>query len=163
MGEYTYDKVSKSSLSEITRTIFNKDGAKNNSMHYSYMVELPEVRQIIRENGFSDERSKSLNSRGQLPRALRHLQKVEYSSDDTDDENLDMLDALEAKMDLCIVGQKAVIHEDTSVDLVDLDVDDKIEFFLAGKKDFDVNDKTDRYFLMNTDELSVRQKIAHYN
>lgn len=33
---------------------------------------------------------------------------------------------------------------------------------MAGDKEFDVNDTTDKYRLINTDELTLRQKLAHY-
>ena len=51
------------------------------------MIDLPEVRQILRENGLLKERSQRLNRRGQLPTSLRHFTKAEDSSEDTEDED----------------------------------------------------------------------------
>ena len=75
------------------------------------MADLPEVREILRANGLADIRAKRLNRRGQLPRQLRHFQKVEDSSDD-DGEDIQGLDEKTAKLDneLCIMGQKAEVH-----------------------------------------------------
>ena len=43
-----------------------------------------------------------------------------------------------------------------------LDQEDLIEDFLEGRKDFDVNDKNDKYRLMNAKDLTEGQKIAHF-
>ena len=50
------------------------------------MIDLPEVRQILRDNGLFSDRSLRLNRRGQLPTKLRHFTKAEDSGDDTEDE-----------------------------------------------------------------------------
>ena len=52
------------------------------------MIDLPEVRQILRDNNLFDMRSQKLNRRGQLPTKLRHFTKAEDSFIDTDDEDL---------------------------------------------------------------------------
>ena len=55
------------------------------------MIDLPEVRQLLRDNNMFTERSQRLNRRGQLPTKMRHFIKAENSDDDTeDDEQYDM-------------------------------------------------------------------------
>lgn len=95
------------------------------------MNDLPEVRQILRDNGLADIRSKRLNRKGLLPRQLRHFQKVEDSSEDTDEEGVEQLEQKE--LALSIVGQKAEIHEEPLEDIQEIQADDLIENFLAGK------------------------------
>ena len=68
LGEYKYEKIENNQLWELHGTIFNKDLEDNNCLHFSYMADLPEVRQILRDNGLADARSKRLNRKGQLPR-----------------------------------------------------------------------------------------------
>ena len=51
------------------------------------MIDLPEVRQILHDNGLFDHRSQRLNRRGQLPTKLRHFIKAEDSLDETEDED----------------------------------------------------------------------------
>ena len=51
------------------------------------MIDLPEVRQLLRDNGLYDIRAKRLNRRGQLPTKMRHFIKAEDSGIDTDDED----------------------------------------------------------------------------
>ena len=50
------------------------------------MIDLPEVRQILRSNNLFHIRSQKLNRRGQLPSKMRHFTKAEDSDFDTDDE-----------------------------------------------------------------------------
>ena len=50
------------------------------------MIDLPEVRQILRDNGLFTHRSQRLNRRGQLPTKLRHFTKAEDSDYETEDE-----------------------------------------------------------------------------
>lgn len=51
------------------------------------MVDLPEVRQLLRDNGLFSERSQRMNRRGQLPTKMRHFTKAENSADDTEDDD----------------------------------------------------------------------------
>ena len=51
------------------------------------MIDLPEVRQLLRDNGLYEERAQRLNRRGQLPTKLRHYIKAEDSAVETDDED----------------------------------------------------------------------------
>lgn len=88
LGDYKYENVSTLDIIDLTQTLFNKDEADNNCLHYCYMIDLPEVRQILRDNGLANERSARLNRRGQLPTQLRHYKKAE-DSDDVSDENED--------------------------------------------------------------------------
>ena len=69
------------------------------------MIDLPEVRQLLRDNGLYDVRAEKLNRRGQLPTMLRHYIKCEDSNDEEEDDDED-LDAEMAKLDidLGIVG-----------------------------------------------------------
>ena len=50
------------------------------------MIDLPEVRQLLRDNNMFTERSQRLNRRGQLPTKMRHFIKAENSDDDTEDD-----------------------------------------------------------------------------
>ena len=96
--------------------MYNKDVNDNNCLHYSYMIDLPEVRQLLRDNNLFDVRSQKLNRRGQLPTMLRHYMKCEDSNDEEDDEDED-LDAEMAELDrqdlggLVITGNKMNIVE----------------------------------------------------
>ena len=51
------------------------------------MIDLPEIRQILHDNGLFNERAQRLNRRGQLPTKLRHFSKAEDSMDETEDED----------------------------------------------------------------------------
>ena len=51
------------------------------------MIDLPEVRQILRDSGLFSMRAQRMNRRGQLPSNLRHYTKAEDSEKDTDDED----------------------------------------------------------------------------
>ena len=87
LGEYSYAPgVEREDLVDLSKTIFNKDDSDNNSLHYSYMIDLPEVRQILRDNDLFSIRSQRLNRRGQLPTQLRHCIKAEDSGEDTEDD-----------------------------------------------------------------------------
>ena len=53
------------------------------------MMDLPEVRQILRDNLLEGETQiRTMNHRGQFPEQLRHQIKAEDSSEDTEDEFL---------------------------------------------------------------------------
>ena len=131
-------------------------------MHYSYMADLPEVRQILRSNGLADIRSERLNRKGQLPRQLRHFQKVENSSEEDEEDDFDKIEEKEAKLDneLCIIGNKAELHESQAN--ASIDAEEQVEAFIEGRKDFDVHDRADKYRLMNNPDLTMKQKIAHF-
>lgn len=61
------------------------------------MVDLPEVRQLLRDNGLFSDRSQRMNRRGQLPTKMRHYTKAENSADDTEDD--DQYEKQEAALD----------------------------------------------------------------
>ena len=78
---------------------FVKDLDNNNPLHYAYLSDMPDIRQILRQNKIDDEgdlcigvdiqkqrlpASKKMNRRSQVPAQMRHMQKCEASSDDTD-------------------------------------------------------------------------------
>ena len=74
------------------------------------MIDLPEVREILRENGLFNDRAKRLNRRGQLPTQLRHYIKAEDSNEASDendegaeDRQMDALDE-DDTMGLAIMG-----------------------------------------------------------
>ena len=48
LGEYTYEGVDQESMLEIVNTFFTKDDSDNTSLHYAYMMDLPEVRELLR-------------------------------------------------------------------------------------------------------------------
>lgn len=71
------------------------------------MIDLPEVRQILRDNDLFNARALRLNRRGQLPSQLRHFTKAEDSNEDTEDEDLylkqeELLNAMDG---LAIIGK----------------------------------------------------------
>lgn len=69
------------------------------------MIDLPEVRQMFRDNGLYNVRANQLNKRGQLPTMLRHYMKCEDSNEESDEER--DLDAEMAKLmdnELGLVG-----------------------------------------------------------
>ena len=114
LGNYKYEKVSANSIEDLALTIFNKDSWDNNCLHYCYMIDLPEVRQLLRDNKLYGERADKLNRRGQLPTMLRHSMKNEDSNEEDDEEDEEDLDAEMAKLDqedfggLAIMGTKIV-------------------------------------------------------
>ena len=66
---------------------FNKDIARNNCWHYSYLQDVPEIREAFRQAGINSSVAKyEKNWRGQEPKQLRHAQKAEESSG-TDEES----------------------------------------------------------------------------
>lgn len=88
VGQFKYENTSSFQIKDFARTVFNKDEADNNCLHYSYMIDMPEVREILRENNIIDKRAKRLNRRGQLPTQLRHFIKAEDSNEETEDEEM---------------------------------------------------------------------------
>lgn len=109
LGDYHYAPgVARDDIVNLSKTIFNKDDADNNSLHYSYMIDLPEVRQILRDNDLYNTRSQRLNRRGQLPTQLRHSIKAEDSGDDTEDDA--QYDAQQAELE--IVGDAMLTPEE---------------------------------------------------
>ena len=59
----------------------NKDAARNNAWHYSYLQDVPEIREAFRLAGVRTQVAKGhRNWKGQLPKQLRHAQKAEMSS-----------------------------------------------------------------------------------
>jgi len=88
LGEYQYDMIHSDQVKDFAHSVYNKDSSDNNCLHYSYMIDLPEVRQILRDNGYFSSRSQRLNIRGQLPTQLRHSIKAEDSNEETEDEHI---------------------------------------------------------------------------
>ena len=168
LGNYSYINVHTHMLIDFAKTVYNKDSADNNCLHYCYMKDLPEVRQILRDNGLFQERSQRLNRRGQFPTKLRHFIKAEDSNDETEEEDYGCYDAQELKnnareMDMGGLGlsisgtaintdNKAIMQEEPII----------LQEMLAGKKDFDLTDKKDIYRLKFNKELTKKQKMAHY-
>jgi hypothetical protein len=64
LGDYTYENIKAESFTDFAKSLYNKDLEDNNCLHYSYMIDLPEVRQILRDNGFFNGRSQRMNRRG---------------------------------------------------------------------------------------------------
>ena len=44
IGDYHYENSSDNDIIDLAKTIFNKDSSDNNCLHYSYMIDMPEVR-----------------------------------------------------------------------------------------------------------------------
>lgn len=92
LENYTYDDINPSSLTEFLNSFYGKDAADNNAMHYAYMIDMPEAREILRDSKFDPAQMQKLNRRGKLPTQLRHYTKAEESFDE--DENEDNLGIL---------------------------------------------------------------------
>ena len=88
VGQYKFMNITTDDILGFAKTTFNKDENDNNCLHYSYMIDLPEVRQLLRDSGLYDHRSQRLNRRGQLPTKLRHYNKAEDSNVETSDDDL---------------------------------------------------------------------------
>ena len=88
LGNYKFEGYDEKGFMDFAKSLFNKDASDNNCLHYCYMIDLPEVRQLLRNNKLFDERSQRMNRRGQLPTKLRHFIKAENSSDNTEDEDM---------------------------------------------------------------------------
>lgn len=139
---------------EFAKSIFNKDQSDNNCLHYCYMVDMPEVRQILRDTGFYNLRSNRLNRRGQLPTQLRHSIKAEDSNEATEDEELY---AAQENM-LMIEG----VGMDTAGAQAQDTAEAALEELIEGKNDFNIKNDADRYRLVFNKELTRKQKLAHY-
>ena len=80
----------------------NKDIARNNCWHYSYLQDVPEIRESLRLSGLNTESAKKIrNWKGQIPKQLRHAQKAELSSgaDSSENEEDIILDREEGRQD----------------------------------------------------------------
>lgn len=84
---------------------YGKDLHDNNPLHYAYLSDLPDIRQILRQSNLDDvellkmsdlEKKKQhaqkrvpaksrMNRRSQVPSQMRHEQKCEASSDESDE------------------------------------------------------------------------------
>ena len=84
-GGFEYKATEETSFSKFLRDVFNKDLQDNSCLHYAYAVDNPQIRQILKDNGFS-RKDMPRNVRGQLPRELRHAKKC-LDSDDEDFAN----------------------------------------------------------------------------
>ena len=70
-----------------------KDIDDNSMVHYAYLQDSPEIREILKANGFLTNREGiPRNIRAKKPRELRHEKKVE---DSDDNDFLDKVSALE--------------------------------------------------------------------
>lgn len=56
--------LSTNSILDFEKALYSKDVKDNNCLHYCYMVDIPEVRTILRDNGLSSEYSQRMNRRG---------------------------------------------------------------------------------------------------
>ena len=133
------------------------------------MIDLPEVRQILRDNGLFTHRSQRLNRRGQLPTKLRHFTKAEDSDYETEDEEKYELQEQQLNADfgglgLGISGTAISINQGASDATPLLRQQSSIdkEELLAGKADFDIKDPSDNNRLKYNKELTKKQKLAHY-
>ena len=131
------------------------------------MIDLPEVRQLLRDNGLFNESSQRMNRRGQLPSKLRHFTKAEKSDEDTEDDDQyeKQVAALESEdegnsLGLMIKGT-GIRTSHQNVPLNNEATDD-IEELIEGKKDYDLEDKSDNFRLKFNRELTRKQKLAHY-
>ena len=81
---------------------YGKDLNDNNPLHYAYLTDMPDIRQILRQSRLDEfgadptntkpkhaqkePPSERMNRRSQVPSQMRHQQKCEASSDDSDED-----------------------------------------------------------------------------
>jgi len=116
-----------------------KDIDDNSMVHYAYLQDSPEIREILKANGFLTNREEiPRNIRAKKPRELRHEKKVEDSDDD------DFLDKVSA------------LHERDA----DLSSSDDENERLAKIRGGDINQVHENYVLATTSKLNKKQKLA---
>lgn len=172
LGDYKYNNITQLNLLEFASNIYNKDQMDNNCLHYCYMIDLPEVRQILRDNNLFHERSQKLNRRGQLPTQLRHYIKAEDSNEQSDEQEenehdlTQQIDELneEETYGLAILGKgiKDGGKDKRNAMQTQGTVTEAVEEFIAGKRNYDLQDPSDNYRLKFTRDLNRKQKLAHY-
>jgi len=117
-------------------------------LHHAYLYDFPEVRAILRANGYMFGKSpfaNRMNRRGQMPEKLRHESKAEDSNVSTEEEELWAAD----QSRLSIKANE----DDKSIDL--------IKELLASKESITLRNKDDPYILKES-KLTKKQKLAHY-
>ena len=124
------------------------------------MIDLPEVRQLLRDNNLYSARAQRLNRKGQLPTQLRHAIKAEDSNEDTeDDEKYDQQEKQlwNAGNDavLAIVGQVMEAPLECQMNKSQKEVE---ELLVINK----IADENDPYRLKYNKSLTIKQKLAHY-
>ena len=68
---------------KLRNGVNRKDIYDNSLVHYSYLQDSPEIREILKANGLLANREElPRNIRGKKPRDLRHEKKLEDSDDD---------------------------------------------------------------------------------
>ena len=75
VDNYKYSDARLSAKVAFVRNVVGKDASDNNPMHYAYMIDSPEVREILRANLHDKKAYVQMNRRGQLPQQLRHYVK----------------------------------------------------------------------------------------
>ena len=124
------------------------------------MIDLPEVRQLLRDNNLYTSRAQRLNRKGQLPTQLRHAIKAEDSNEDTeDDEKYD-----QQEKQLWNAGNDAVLNivgqvMETSLEGQMNKSQKEVEEMLVINK---IADENDPYRLKYNKSLTIKQKLAHY-
>ena len=121
-------------------TYFTKDNSDNTSLHYAYMMDLPEVRELLRDAKLANTNKTWLNRRGQLPSKMRHSSKAEDSEAEDDEDDAQ--------------AEPEAVEEDNDSMLV--------EELLAGKENYDLKDSSDNFRLLYNKQMSRKQKLAHY-
>lgn len=108
LENYEYEDVNPTSLAEFLRSFYGKDSHDNNAMHYAYMIDMPEVREILRSTKFDPLELQRLNRRGKLPSQLRHYTKAEDSISEDEDEDAG---SAAHNSSFVVSGKKAEIHK----------------------------------------------------
>jgi len=83
----------------VVENWFGKDYYDNNPLHYAYLSDMPDIRQILRQAKLEDiddptnkkpghaqkvTANQKMNRMSQTPAQMRHQQKCEASSDESD-------------------------------------------------------------------------------
>ena len=74
-GCFEFQGEDENALNKIVFGIFSKDIHENNCLHYSYLTDVPEIRQILKDNNLIKEDQNKRNVWGRLPKELRHPKK----------------------------------------------------------------------------------------
>ena len=141
---------------------YGKDLDDNNPLHYAYLSDLPDIRQILRQSKLDggemariaeggkahhphEPPGSRMNRRSQVPSQMRHEQKCEPSSDSSDQDADGVSSA----------------DEEPEEDALGMTQQERDLFGTRKRVDYTVDNP--QYVLSTTKRLSKKQKLAFYN
>ena len=149
---------------------YNRDVAKNNCWHYSYMQDSPEIREAFRQADIRQDGAAKQNWRGQKPKDLRHAQKAEVSSGESEEEDLEedrIFEKDEAQQLGLVLESKSKKIKKKKEELANTD-----NVMLFERNNIDVKqiesynieiDEFMMYDLKSTNLINRKQKLANYD